>query len=173
MSIHDVIRQQIRIAGVELAIAAELAPRCDRQRAISFTRPLLGNRRVCLIARQQEHRRGPLCPTGRAAIPGGDAHVFEAGVEHLEHFDFFRGPERVRNDLRVQGNRCSLVQHTVPERIKVSWFFHSGLVVDWHRLRHDVSSQKGMAGTPSSRRLLRISQQRTVQDNTRHGKIDD
>src|SRR5712691_7807026 len=86
MPIHNVIRQEIWIAGVELTITAELAPWCDGQRDIAFTRPLLGNRRVRLIARQEQHRRGPFRPTGRTAIPGSNAHVLEAGVEHLEDF---------------------------------------------------------------------------------------
>src|SRR5262249_41647 len=86
MPIDNVMRQEIRIAGVELAMTAELTAWCDRQGDIALTRPLLGNRWVRLITRQEQNRRGPLCPTSRAAIPGSNAHVVEAGVEHLEDF---------------------------------------------------------------------------------------
>src|SRR5262249_12323724 len=52
MPIDNVMRQKIRIAGVELAMTTELAAWCDGQGDIALTRPLLGNRRVRLIAWQ-------------------------------------------------------------------------------------------------------------------------
>ena len=103
--IHDVVREEIGIPGVELAIAAELAPRRDGQRDVALSRPLLGNRRVHLIARQDHDGWCAFHPPGRAAIPGGDAHVLDAAVEHLEDLDLFRCPERVGDDLGLQRDR--------------------------------------------------------------------
>ena len=129
MPIHDVVRQQIRIAGIELAHAAQLAPRRHRQRDIPLARPLLGNRRVHLVARQEQDRRRPLRPAGRAAIPGGDAHVVEAVVKDLEHLDVIRRPQRVGDHLRRQRNRRRLLQHALPERVEVVRLCDLGLVI--------------------------------------------
>ena len=58
MPIHNVIRQQIRIAGIELTVTAQFATWCDRQGAISLRRPLFGNRGVRLITWQYGIRSG-------------------------------------------------------------------------------------------------------------------
>src|SRR5262249_59644904 len=57
--------------------------------------------------------------TSRTAVPRGDAHLIQARVEHLEHLDLVRRPERIGLDVRVERNRRRLPEHLLPERVEV------------------------------------------------------
>src|SRR5262245_44537274 len=115
MPIHDVMGQQIWIAGVELTHAAQLPTWRHRQHDVPLACPLFGNRRVHLVARQEQDRWAALCPPPGSTIPGGDPHLIEAVIKYLEHLDIIRRAQGFWDHLRGQWDRLHLVQYTLPK----------------------------------------------------------
>src|SRR5213594_2667386 len=81
---------------------------------------------------------GSACRAGRQYQEATRTWV-EAGVEDFEDLDVVRCPEWVGDDLGLEGNRCGLPQHVLPERVEVIRLAHPGLVIGRHGFRHGSS----------------------------------
>src|SRR5262249_61704130 len=101
--------------------------------------PLLGNRRVHRVARQEQDRWAALCPPPGSTIPGGDPHLIEAVIKYLEHLDIIRRAQGFWDHLRGQWDRLHLVQYTLPKRLKVHWLVRLRPIIGTYLFRHSCS----------------------------------
>ena len=92
VAIDDVVGQQAGVAGVELAVRAQLAARRHPDGRVAQLGPRLRQRRLGDVARHDQQRRVRRRQVAllRAAVPAGDPQAVQAVVADLENVDLGR-----------------------------------------------------------------------------------